>query len=344
MMQQYFKIKEENKDSILFFRLGDFYEMFYDDAKLASKELELTLTGRDCGQAERAPMCGVPFHSCEGYIARLVAKGYKVAICEQLEDPALAKGLVKRDITRIVTPGTVLESSMLDESRNNYFACVYGEDGSRIVEFHFDGVFEDILSRVGEMPLPPYIKEKLTDKTRYNTVYSKIDGSAAAPTAGLHFTKELIDKLKAKGVIFVEVLLHVGLGTFRPVKVDDVTKHHMHSEFYSVSEQAANEINAAKAEGRRVICVGTTSVRTLESAADRPGHIVAGSGNTDIFIYPPYKYKMVDALITNFHLPESTLIMLVSALCSREEILEVYKVAVEERYRFFSFGDAMFIE
>lgn len=258
--------------------------------------------------------------------------------------------LLKRlDLTHwevILKPGRIAKPGTEFRFSDDLTATVesVGEDGSRIVEFHFDGVFEDILSRVGEMPLPPYIKEKLTDKTRYNTVYSKIDGSAAAPTAGLHFTKELIDKLKAKGVIFVEVLLHVGLGTFRPVKVDDVTKHHMHSEFYSVSEQAANEINAAKAEGRRVICVGTTSVRTLESAADRPGHIVAGSGNTDIFIYPPYKYKMVDALITNFHLPESTLIMLVSALCSREEILEVYKVAVEERYRFFSFGDAMFIE
>lgn len=258
--------------------------------------------------------------------------------------------LLKRlDLTHwevILKPGRIAKPGAEFRFSDDLTATVesVGEDGSRIVEFHFDGVFEDILSRVGEMPLPPYIKEKLTDKTRYNTVYSKIDGSAAAPTAGLHFTKELIDKLKAKGVIFVEVLLHVGLGTFRPVKVDDVTKHHMHSEFYSVSEQAANEINAAKAEGRRVICVGTTSVRTLESAADRPGHIVAGSGNTDIFIYPPYKYKMVDALITNFHLPESTLIMLVSALCSREEILEVYKVAVEERYRFFSFGDAMFIE
>lgn len=258
--------------------------------------------------------------------------------------------LLKRlDLTHwevILKPGRIAKPGAEFRFSDDLTATVesVGEDGSRIVEFHFDGVFEDILSRVGEMPLPPYIKEKLTDKTRYNTVYSKIDGSAAAPTAGLHFTKELIDKLKAKGVNFVEVLLHVGLGTFRPVKVDDVTKHHMHSEFYSVSDEAANEINAAKAEGRRVICVGTTSVRTLESAADRPGHIVAGSGNTDIFIYPPYKYKMVDALITNFHLPESTLIMLVSALCSREEILDVYKVAVEECYRFFSFGDAMFIE
>ena len=218
-----------------------------------------------------------------------------------------------------------------------------GEDGSRIVEFIYDGVFETILAEIGEMPLPPYIKEKLQDKARYNTVYSKVDGSAAAPTAGLHFTNELIEKVKAKGVEFVEVLLHVGLGTFRPVKVDDVTQHHMHSEYYAVSTHAAEVINKAKAEGRRVICVGTTSVRTLESAADDNGRLQECSGNTEIFIYPPYKFKVVDSLITNFHLPESTLIMLVSALCSREEILHVYETAVNEKYRFFSFGDAMLI-
>lgn len=218
-----------------------------------------------------------------------------------------------------------------------------GEDGSRIVEFMYDGVFETVLAEVGEMPLPPYIKEKLTDKTRYNTVYSEIDGSAAAPTAGLHFTQELLQKVKNKGVEIVEVLLHVGLGTFRPVKVDDVTEHHMHSEYYAVSKQAAEAINKAKSEGRRVICVGTTSVRTLESAADANGKLCECSGYTDIFIYPPYKFKVVDCLITNFHLPESTLIMLVSALCSKEEILSVYKTAVDEKYRFFSFGDAMMI-
>lgn len=218
-----------------------------------------------------------------------------------------------------------------------------GEDGSRIVNFLYDGAFEPLLAEVGEMPLPPYIKRKLDDKARYNTVYSKVDGSAAAPTAGLHFTKELIEKVKAKGVEFVEVLLHVGLGTFRPVKVDDVTQHHMHSEYYAVSQQAADAINKAKSEGRRIICVGTTSVRTLESASDENGRLKECSGNTDIFIYPPYKFKVVDCLITNFHLPESTLIMLVSALCSREEILDAYKVAVDERYRFFSFGDAMMI-
>ncbi len=218
-----------------------------------------------------------------------------------------------------------------------------GEDGSRIVEFIYDGVFETILSEVGEMPLPPYIKAKLNDKTRYNTVYSKVDGSAAAPTAGLHFTKELLEKVRSKGVEIAEVLLHVGLGTFRPVKTDDVTEHHMHSEYYAVSKQAADVINKAKAEGRRIICVGTTSVRTLESAADDEGKLAECSGNTNIFIYPPYKFKAVDRLITNFHLPESTLIMLVSALCSKEEILSVYKTAVDEKYRFFSFGDAMLI-
>lgn len=217
------------------------------------------------------------------------------------------------------------------------------EDGSRVVEFIYDGVFESILSEVGEMPLPPYIKEKLTDKSRYNTVYSKIEGSSAAPTAGLHFTPELLEKVRAKGVEIVEVLLHVGLGTFRPVKVDDVTQHRMHSEYFSVSQQAADAINRAKAEGRRIICVGTTSVRTLESAADDNGQLKECSGNTEIFIYPPYKFKVVDCLVTNFHLPESTLIMLVSALCSREEILKVYETAVAQQYRFFSFGDAMMI-
>ena len=218
-----------------------------------------------------------------------------------------------------------------------------GEDGSRVVEFFYDGNFEQILEELGEMPLPPYIREKLQDKSRYNTVYSKVDGSAAAPTAGLHFTKELLQKVKDMGVEVVEVLLHVGLGTFRPVKTEDVASHHMHTEYYEVSPYAAERINLAKQEGRRVICVGTTAVRTLESAADRVGHVEAKSGNTDIFIYPPYRFRIVDALVTNFHLPESTLIMLVSALCSREEILQLYNTAVRERYRFFSFGDAMLI-
>ena len=217
------------------------------------------------------------------------------------------------------------------------------DDGGRIVKFIFDGVFEDILSKVGEMPLPPYIHEKLTDKDRYQTVYCKKEGSAAAPTAGLHFTENLIAKLKEKGVEFAEVNLNVGLGTFRPVKSENLEEHKMHTEYYSIDKQNAEKINAAKREGRRVIAVGTTSVRTLETVADENGLVKAQSGDTSIFIYPPYKFRCVDALITNFHLPESTLIMLVSAFATREKILELYDTAVKERYRFFSFGDACLI-
>ena len=217
------------------------------------------------------------------------------------------------------------------------------ESGERIVRFEYDGVFEEIIGRIGNMPLPPYIKSKLEDKSRYQTVYAKTDGSAAAPTAGLHFTPELLQTLKDKGVQIVNVLLHVGLGTFRPVKEEVITDHKMHSEYYEISAEAAETINRAKSEGRRVIAVGTTSVRTLESVADEKGFVKACNGNTEIFIYPPYKLKCVDALITNFHLPESTLIMLVAALTGREEILSLYKLAVEKRYRFFSFGDAMMI-
>lgn len=217
-----------------------------------------------------------------------------------------------------------------------------GEYGAREVEFHFDGVFEDILDRVGNMPLPPYIKEKLKDKERYQTVYSKIDGSAAAPTAGLHFTPELMQKIKDMGVDFATVLLHIGLGTFRPVKEENILDHEMHTEYYEIDEENAVKINAAIKEGRRVICVGTTSVRTLESVADENGYVKAQKGDTSIFIYPGYKFKCVKGLITNFHLPESTLIMLVSAFVGREKTLEVYKHAVEEKYRFFSFGDSSF--
>lgn len=217
------------------------------------------------------------------------------------------------------------------------------ESGGRIVTFHFDGVFEDIISRLGEMPLPPYIHEKLKDKDRYQTVYAKEPGSAAAPTAGLHFTPELIEKLKAEGVDFAEIELQVGLGTFRPVKVENVLEHKMHTERYRVPEVAAEKINAAKREGRRIIAVGTTSVRTLETVADESGFVKPCSGETSIFIYPPYKFKCVDALITNFHLPESTLIMLVASLVGKDKILELYNLAVKERYRFFSFGDAMLL-
>ncbi len=215
--------------------------------------------------------------------------------------------------------------------------------GERIVKFAYNGVFEEILDKLGSMPLPPYIKAKLKDKNRYQTVYAKTDGSAAAPTAGLHFTPELLQNLKAKGVLIAEVLLHVGLGTFRPVKEDIITDHEMHSEYYEVGAEAAEIINSAKREGRRIVAVGTTSVRTLESAADENGFLKPKKGETKIFIYPPYKFKCIDALITNFHLPESTLIMLVSALAGREKVLELYKTAVGEKYRFFSFGDAMMI-
>lgn len=220
--------------------------------------------------------------------------------------------------------------------------AVHPEDGVREVEFEFEGVFEDILSRVGNVPLPPYITEKLDDPTRYQTVYANEPGSAAAPTAGLHFTPELMRKLQDKGIEFVKVLLHVGLGTFRPVKTHNILEHKMHTEYYRVTEEAADKINKALSEGRRVIAVGTTSVRTLESAA-KNGRVEAGEGNTSIFIYPGYEFQIVKGLITNFHLPESTLIMLVSAFMGREKTLELYNIAVREQYRFFSFGDAMFV-
>lgn len=217
------------------------------------------------------------------------------------------------------------------------------DDGNRLVRFEYEGIFEEILDKLGEMPLPPYITHKLEDKDRYQTVYAKYEGSAAAPTAGLHFTPDLLEKVKNKGVEMAFVTLHVGLGTFRPVKVDDVTKHHMHSESYVITQEAADQINATKKNGGRVICVGTTSCRTIESAADENGLVVPKEDITDIFIYPGYKFKVLDGLITNFHLPESTLLMLVSALAGKEKIMKAYEHAVAEKYRFFSFGDAMFI-
>lgn len=217
------------------------------------------------------------------------------------------------------------------------------EEGNRLIQFSYEGIFEEVLDKLGEMPLPPYITHKLQDRNRYQTVYAKYEGSAAAPTAGLHFTQELLKKVEQKGVKLAYVTLHVGLGTFRPVKEDNLLNHHMHSEFYQISSEAADLINSTKEAGGRVICVGTTSCRTIESAADESGRVLAGSGDTDIFIYPGYRFKVLDNLITNFHLPESTLIMLVSALAGRERVLEAYKVAVRERYRFFSFGDAMLI-
>lgn len=265
--------------------------------------------------------------NCEGKIEIFLLKRLDYTHWECLSKPA-----------RKLTVGTkVIFSDELSAT-----VTKRGEDGMREVEFHFDGVFEDILTRVGNVPLPPYITEELKDANRYQTVYSKVDGSAAAPTAGLHFTPELMQKVKDMGVEVQEVLLHVGLGTFRPVKTDSVETHQMHSEYYEVTQQAADRINLAKKEGRRVICVGTTSVRTVESAF-RDGAVQAGSGNTSIFIYPGYHYNVVDGLVTNFHLPESTLIMLVSAFMGKENTLSMYETAVKERYRFFSFGDACLI-
>lgn len=217
------------------------------------------------------------------------------------------------------------------------------EEGNRLIQFHYEGIFEEILDRLGQMPLPPYITHQLQDKNRYQTVYAKYDGSAAAPTAGLHFTPELLQQVRDKGVQIAEVTLHVGLGTFRPVKETDVLKHHMHSEFYRIEQEEADKINAAKESGHRVIAVGTTSTRTMEAAADESGRLSACSGWTEIFIYPGYQFKMIDELITNFHLPESTLLMLVSALAGKENIMHAYEEAVKEKYRFFSFGDAMYI-
>lgn len=217
------------------------------------------------------------------------------------------------------------------------------EEGNRLIHFEYEGIFEEILDRLGQMPLPPYITHQLEDKNRYQTVYAKHSGSAAAPTAGLHFTPELLKKIEEKGVQIARVTLHVGLGTFRPVKVDNILEHHMHSEFYQIEEEAAEKINTAKANDKRVIAVGTTSCRTIESAAKEDGTIAPVSGWTDIFIYPGYQFKVLDCLITNFHLPESTLVMLVSALAGREHVLNAYEEAIKERYRFFSFGDAMFI-
>ncbi|MDR3263304.1 MAG: tRNA preQ1(34) S-adenosylmethionine ribosyltransferase-isomerase QueA [Clostridiales bacterium] len=258
----------------------------------------------------------------------LLLKRLNFNTCEAVMRPAK-----KARIGSVITFGEKLSAVVKD----------FKDDGIRILEFAFDGSFESILDEIGEMPLPHYIKEKLGDKTRYQTVYGKTDGSAAAPTAGLHFTPELLAKLKQKGVLIAEILLHVGLGTFRPVKSDEVSGHKMHSEYYEITPQTADIVNAAKREGRRITAVGTTSVRTLESASDNDGFVRAGSGDTDIFIYPPYSFKVPDALITNFHLPKSSLIMLVSAFAGYDNTMSLYKTAVDDGYRFFSFGDAMLI-
>ena len=246
----------------------------------------------------------------------------------------------------LVKPGRKLRPGSRVDFGNGLLKCEITDvvdDGNRLVKFFYEGIFEEILDKLGKMPLPPYITHELKDRDRYQTVYARYDGSAAAPTAGLHFTKELLSRLKEQGIDLAYVTLHVGLGTFRPVKADNILDHHMHSEMYMISEEAAGKINSAKENGGRIICVGTTSCRTIESAADENGRLKACSGETDIFIYPGYKFRVLDCLITNFHLPESTLVMLVSALAGRENVLNAYNEAIKERYRFFSFGDAMFI-
>ena len=269
----------------------------------------------------------------KGKVELLLLKRKEQDVWETLAKP----GKKARPGTRILFGGGLLEGEVLDVV----------EDGNRLVRFSYEGIFEEILDRLGQMPLPPYITHQLQDKNRYQTVYAKHDGSAAAPTAGLHFTPKLLEAAKQKGVSIAEVTLHVGLGTFRPVKAKTVQEHHMHSEFYQVDEEAANAINEAKKKGGRVVCVGTTSCRTLESVARRfqeeGGLVKACSGWTDIFIYPGYQFQVMDGLITNFHLPESTLLMLVSAFASREQVMKAYEEAVRERYRFFSFGDAMLV-
>ncbi len=263
------------------------------------------------------------------HIEVLLLKRREADVWETLVKP----GKKCRPGTKLVFGGGLLRAEILETV----------EEGNRLIKFYYDGIWEEILDKLGEMPLPPYITHKLQDKNRYQTVYAKEEGSAAAPTAGLHFTGELLQEIEKKGVSVVYVTLHVGLGTFRPVKEENVLEHHMHSEFYQISEDAAKRINETKQKGGRVICVGTTSCRTLESAGDENGVVHAGSGDTEIFIYPGYRFKVLDALITNFHLPESTLVMLVSALAGREHVLHAYEEAIQERYRFFSFGDAMFI-
>ena len=340
-------------------QLSDFYydlpqELIAQDPLLKRDNSRLMVLNREEGTIEHKHFYDVISYLKEGDClvindtkvipARLIGEkegtgaAIEVLLLKRLDDctwETLVKpGKKARVGARIIFGGGKLVGEVID----------IVEEGNRIVRFEYEGIFEEILDELGQMPLPPYITHKLEDKNRYQTVYAEHEGSAAAPTAGLHFTKELLEEIKAKGIKIAHVTLHVGLGTFRPVKVDEITEHHMHSEFFMIDEEAAEKINRAKETGHRVICVGTTSCRTVESAADENGHLEAKSGWTQIFIYPGYKFKVLDCLITNFHLPESTLIMLVSALAGREHVLAAYEEAVKERYRFFSFGDAMFIQ
>ena len=340
-------------------QLSDFYydlpqELIAQDPLLKRDNSRLMVLNREEGTIEHKHFYDVISYLKEGDClvindtkvipARLIGEkegtgaAIEVLLLKRLDDctwETLVKpGKKARVGARIIFGGGKLVGEVID----------IVEEGNRIVRFEYEGIFEEILDELGQMPLPPYITHKLEDKNRYQTVYAEHEGSAAAPTAGLHFTPELLEEIRAKGVEIAPVTLHVGLGTFRPVKVDDVEKHHMHSEFYMITEESAQKINHAKEAGHRVICVGTTSCRTIESAADENGRLKECSGWTEIFIYPGYQFKILDALITNFHLPESTLIMLVSALAGKEHVMAAYVEAVKERYRFFSFGDAMFIE
>ena len=339
-------------------KTSDFYydlpeRLIAQDPILKRSDSRLMLLDKNTGEIEHSVFNKLPEYLKPGDClvinntkvipARLIGKkegtggAVEILLLKRISDDVwetlVKPGKKLRTGARVSFGGGILKAEIMDVL----------EDGNRHVKFEYDGIFEEVLNELGEMPLPPYITHKLEDKNRYQTVYAKYEGSAAAPTAGLHFTSELLETIKNMGINIASVTLHVGLGTFRPVKVDDVTKHHMHTEFYSVTREAADMINETKAKGGRIICVGTTSCRTVESCSDENGIVYPGQGNTDIFIYPGYKFKVLDALITNFHLPESTLLMLVSALAGKDNIMHAYEIAVKEEYRFFSFGDAMFI-
>lgn len=339
-------------------KTSDFYydlpeRLIAQDPLLKRSDSRLMLLDKNTGEIEHSVFNKLPKYLKPGDClvinntkvipARLIGKkegtggAVEILLLKRISDDVwetlVKPGKKLRTGARVSFGGGILKAEIMDVL----------EDGNRHVKFEYDGIFEEVLNELGEMPLPPYITHKLEDKNRYQTVYAKYEGSAAAPTAGLHFTSELLETIKNMGINIASVTLHVGLGTFRPVKVDDVTKHHMHTEFYSVTREAADMINETKAKGGRIICVGTTSCRTVESCSDENGIVYPGQGNTDIFIYPGYKFKVLDALITNFHLPESTLLMLVSALAGKDNIMHAYEIAVKEEYRFFSFGDAMFI-
>lgn len=339
-------------------KTSDFYydlpeRLIAQDPLLKRSDSRLMLLDKNTGEIEHSVFNKLPeflkpgdclvINNTKVIPARLIGKkegtggAVEILLLKRISDDVwetlVKPGKKLRTGARVSFGGGILKAEIMDVL----------EDGNRHVKFEYDGIFEEVLNELGEMPLPPYITHKLEDKNRYQTVYAKYEGSAAAPTAGLHFTSELLETIKNMGINIASVTLHVGLGTFRPVKVDDVTKHHMHTEFYSVTREAADMINETKAKGGRIICVGTTSCRTVESCSDENGIVYPGQGNTDIFIYPGYKFKVLDALITNFHLPESTLLMLVSALAGKDNIMHAYEIAVKEEYRFFSFGDAMFI-